>query len=148
MLAAPDTAAGPRRLTQQFRQQPPDIPRKSNIVTMTAVIGKDKIPFLQLPREGKRRKFLPHAGMHGAIELSQREKIQEFLFHLPDAERLANDPVIYGYSIIYHAVPLNAENTIQRIYKTKMTLKRFPRAIIPGKPAPIWRIPAGQPAVI
>jgi hypothetical protein len=64
------------------------------------VVGKDKILLFQLPGEGKGGKLLPHAGMDSTVELALREEIQEFLLHLPDAERFADDPMIYSDSII------------------------------------------------
>src|ERR1700760_1219344 len=99
MLTAADTTAGAGGLAEQFRQQTPDIARKRYIMTMTTMIGKDKILFLQLSGKGQSRKFLTHAGVNGSVQLAQREKLQELLFHPPDAKRLTDDTVVDRYSI-------------------------------------------------
>jgi hypothetical protein len=50
-------------------------------MTMAAMIGKNEILTLELAGKGNGGKFLPYAGMNGAVQLAQGEQFQEFLLY-------------------------------------------------------------------
>lgn len=66
---------------------------------MTAVIGEDKILFLQLSGKSHGRELLSHAGMNRTVQLAQGKELKKLLLHLSDAQRLLEDLMIDGFRI-------------------------------------------------
>jgi hypothetical protein len=63
-------------------------------VTVTPVVGKDKILFFELTRKCQGGQFLTYAGMYSAVELAQRKEFKEFLFNLADPQRILQELMI------------------------------------------------------
>ena len=95
MLTSADAAAHTAFFPHQLGEKTFIIASQRNIMSVTAMIGKDEVSLLQRSRKSDCREFLSNAGMHGTVQLSFCKQGKEGLLYFSNEESLLDDPMVY-----------------------------------------------------